>query len=107
MLKIRQVTLVGGHFDGAKSFASHATCIISRHVYVWDGGPDEDRFVEAKSLMYQMPEEDRAREQAMVRNLFRNTKALHHGQSPLNPLKDIPEWRVNMWLELFRYGVVE
>lgn len=103
---IRRVLLVEGPMDGGYSLASHSTAVAGGHVYVWDGGENKDRFVHALTLMESMDPEERARERKVA------LKLSNPDQWDLTPtalrecIADIPAWRVNLWLELCRYGLV-
>lgn len=99
-MKIRQVTLHEGPFDGVKSVVSHNTAVCQGEIYVWDGGADPDRFVHALSALGKLPPEQREKEKA-------DMKAWSEAPSKETVPSGIPEWRFFAWLELLRYGAVE
>lgn len=97
-MKIRQVALNGGPYDGRMSLVSHDTAVHAGEVYVWDGGEDKNRFVHAKTALAQLDP------QAWDDERRRMSDWMEH-PSP-EPPSDIPAWRVNAWLQLLRYDAV-
>lgn len=107
-MQIRIVNLHKGPSDGMKTMVSHNTAIHDSQVYVWDGSEDNTHFVHAMTLLSTLPKELVVEEQAKMRDFINHPERdwTVDPRSPQGPLYGIPEWRLNMWIALFQYGVV-
>lgn len=89
---------------------SHSTAVHFGELYVWDGGPDTGILTHAKTLMDKLAPEDRETECALFREFMKVDRSPIPSQRFAElgrKAEGIPEWRINMWFELFRHGVVE
>jgi len=108
-MTIRTVHLKDGPAAGGTSVASLSTAIVDGEIYVWNGddAPNKDQFCHAVTAMRGLPEECREKERKMIQEAYGHlhSSPLLAAEAYIGLAQEIPAWRINAWLQLFRYGV--
>lgn len=96
---MRRVALYGGPCDGQQSMASHQTAVSQGWIYVWDGGEDPDKFVYIDDVVGVLPEVERQAERQRVETW------ITANPESMEPVADIPDHRLNAWIQLIQNGL--
>lgn len=113
MIQVRQVALVGGPFDGAKSISSGGAAWVKGELYVDGGDETRCRFVHVKTTLGALPERQQAEEKERVHRWMTGPKTPVRISGvdleiprPMSELIGIPPWRIYAWVEAIKNQIV-